>query len=177
MAMSKEIDYVTLFNEGKNKPAGYTIKSPSKHELQITFSPVEVSIKDIKDDYFYMLATNTAGILELSLITKKGNLRHPDMKARQFIAFCLNHFSTTAFPIKAFRGIWYGENNVNYKKFRQIYELTDNKVVAAKYTWSGKTFISFGFTEISDGDVEIKNGYPKLDIQGEVVLALFSKPK
>jgi len=77
---------------------------------------------------------------------------HPDMFASRFIAFSFQYFRENNIEIEACKGVWLPGSS-NQDVFMREFEINGDAVKAAKETWSGKLFTSFGFTEIREEDI------------------------
>lgn len=82
--------------------------------------------------------------------------QHPDLNAKKFIAAVLGWWEREGLPVNACKGFW-SQWSRNFEEFFETYaEERNNKVEAAQNTWSGKIFMSHGFTSLTETDIEIK---------------------
>ena len=124
---------------------------------------VEFEIRDMVDPTFH-LTTNVdsiGGVLTLSLNTRDHDdhdRRHPDMYAGGYVAHVLEILKRRSIVPCEFQGVWsdvIGYND-NYLQFHSIYDRKkDNRVDAARCTWSGRTLGRY-FPNISYRDVSIE---------------------
>lgn len=85
--------------------------------------------------------------------------RHPDMHAKLFIGVALEHFRKMGVKIDACEGNW-NIGSVNHSVYvRQLLVFGKSPSEAARETWSGKVFSSYGFARIEDKDV-VHTSYP-----------------
>jgi len=78
--------------------------------------------------------------------------RHPDLYAKKFIGVALAYFDARGIKIDSIMGRW-EKGGDNYNQYRAALAgikdpNSSQKVAAAKETWSGKTFMAYGFTDV-----------------------------
>lgn len=96
--------------------------------------------------------------------------RHKDMFAGEFVGFAFEYFCKSGITPTAVRSTWQKGTSDNYDIFMREYSNTGSKAEAAKRTWSGRTFAKYGFSEITDDDIEIITS----EDYGEVIQLTFS---
>jgi hypothetical protein len=111
------------------------------------------------------------GIITFDLRTRDSDLdmrhnfpweRHPDMFAKIFVGMEIQHFEDKGLKVNTCRGSW-GFFSENLRTYRRELKKSGDKVKAAKSTWSGQTFMEYGFTEIEEKDIEEKENYIQAD--------------
>lgn len=159
-----------IFTSGSGRTLHYIITSRT------------ISIQE--DDQYWLNAFADEGNVTFDLLTNRKRITpsgeerrepHPDMYAKEFIRFSLKHYEDCGIYIQGIQSIWeHPSNNYsdNYTKFMKEYALHHDKVNAAKVTWSGRTFASFGFSQLREVDVVMGDYLGK-----PYVSAYFSKPQ
>jgi len=118
-----------------------------------------------------MSAAVDDGIITFNLQTKNSDRdmrqefpweRHPDMFAKKFVGMALQYFGDKRIEIDTCRGSW-GFLSENLRAYRRELKKSGDKVKAAKSTWSGQTFMGYGFTQIEEKDIEEKENYIQVD--------------
>ncbi len=84
----------------------------------------------------------------------KNGERHPDLFGKKFVAWALRYFESQGHFIGKFKSEWFqGDDiysNINYVSYREGIESGLDPIQAAKNTWTGKTVVELGFTEVAD---------------------------
>ena len=96
---------------------------------------------------------------------------HPDMFAAQFVKIAISFFRENGIDVKACQGMWSLPSWNREILIRGLEEHGD-PVKAAKETWSGRQFVSLGFTELKEEDIETERT-ERFDVP---VRAVFRKP-
>lgn len=156
------------------------IEGQSGKILRYAVRPNSLEVSDELNPSMHMLAfvnpeTHTVGF---SLRTRKTNeglkgilkpKRHPDFRAREFIAVSLGYFKRKGIEIDNFEGDWV-KGSDNYDDFMKGLHTHGDLKKAAAETWSGKAFAEHGFIEIEESDITV-------DADSDKVSAFFHRPK
>jgi len=140
----------------------------SGRSLEYRFSSdgpkVEFDVKDVVDPTLHLTANadSVGGVLTLNLNTKgyggDPKSRHPDMYAGNFVGNVLRILRRREIVPHTFEGVWSNINgyNDNYRQFYEVYDRKkDNRVDAARATWSGRTLGRY-FPRINNTSVLIE---------------------
>lgn len=148
-----------------------------KHEAHIEFqddrSPDKFHLKAYVKDGIASFDVSTDIQSKIKLLNIKKHNRHPDFFAVKFVNCALEYFKQNNQDIQAIQGSWLG-GSVNSEEF---FDNLENKKMspaeAAKNTWSGRVFISHGFSQVTDQDVILSDFGGKKPL----VNAFFRKPQ
>lgn len=152
---------IDAFRE-KGKSFGI-MKSGSGAELRYTIGSDRLAVRDVRYPDRFMDADVENGIATFNLRTRSSFLDnhtdspaiHSDMFAAKFVSFALQYFEENHVSMDACKGIWWPET-INGKMFARALSEHGDSVLSAKETWSGKLFISLGFTELVEGDIGVE---------------------
>ena len=110
------------------------------------------------------------GILNftLHLRTKSGRLRVPGIKGSQIFKLAMELYGER---VRAIKGEWFGELNVNLTQFNRLTSSGTNLESAALQTWTGRQAERFGYTQPAFAQLHGRDRiYSKVSV-------LFLKPK
>ena len=152
-----------------------TIFSASGKPLVFRMDERQVYLAEEDGRNFRLDAQVTAGTLAFDLKTKitisPGQVeRHQDLFAARFVNFALRHFQSFGVLINSVESVW-KQDSVNYEDYTNAITAGQDKVTAAKNTWSGRTLGKHGFTRILFGGIRINY---EDGMQPEII-ALFEK--
>lgn len=150
------------------------IISGSGKILLCTASSDLLEVSDFDDKNLYLQAhLSTDGLLTMALRTHSAvnpEEKHPDMFASRFIELIFRYFANRGREIECFLAQW-GTNSDNYSQFMDVFQRSNDKVLAAKSTWSGEIIAKHGLTEIRPEDILVS------EIGGSHITALFGRTK
>jgi hypothetical protein len=174
------VQITELLHKGQIDYVSAIITGASGRILHFEASPKEVVLKetDINADYWMYANIDNLRYVSFDLHTRKHGTGsrlfyqpfdvHPDLFAAKFVGVCIDHFEKTG-EVQGLRGKWHSRG-VNFKQFMTSYLQDHDKVKAAKSTWSGRTYASYGFGDISDDSI-----FMHIDQDNPMIDTLFKK--
>lgn len=153
-------------NEGEVKGGSGRALKYAVGEYSLDGKPrVKIHVWDASNDAMRLRATTgvTTQDFKLALVTRGFNgipgLRHPDFHAGEFVGDALKFFDERWGIIPShFIGIWLKRSSPsdNYLQFMTSLSETEDPVIAAQNTWSGKIVGEHGYTNIGIRDIYIR---------------------
>ena len=146
----------------KGKQLGH-IRSGSGATLEYTIGSGLITVRDVGYPDRFMSAKVESGIATFNVQTRRSELdklddnpegAHPDMFAAKFVAFTLQQFHGNNIDVVACQGTWVPGSS-NRELFMRSLDEHGDLVRAAKETWSGRLFVSLGFTELKEEDIAV----------------------
>ncbi len=135
----------------------------------------EISDNEIylEDGGYSMQATLGDDFLSFYIYTKniQTGKKHPDFFAAKFVGLAVNHFESKGLPIEKVRDVWPRWSD-NYTMFMEEFENSQDKVEAAKSTWSSKVYEDLGF-KLNEERIII-NHYPNYPT-ADIIVAYFDR--
>lgn len=144
--------------------------SESGRIIQLEISNSEIYLED---GGFSMQATLGDNFLSFFVYTKniQTGKKHPDFFAAKFVGLAVNYFESKGSPIEKVRDVWPRWSD-NYTMFMEEFKKSQDKVRAAKATWSNKVYGDLGFR--LDEERIIINEYPNYPT-ADIVVAYFDR--
>lgn len=155
------IPFMTIFEEAQKGEIIDLFTSGSGRVLQYDIQPNSITVEDVLDGYFCMMATLSHGVIEFNLHTRRigkpeswlVDNKHPDMDAVKFVGIALEYFKRTNKRIKYIKGTWDKNDNtigdsINVHQYNEARKSGLSHDQALRQTWSAKTYASYGFKKI-----------------------------
>lgn len=158
-----------------------TVQSGSGAELRYD---LDTQLLDVQDRLYVdrlMGASVKDGLVKFEIQSRRSRLDvirkdfpwdpHPDMFAHDFVGLSLDFFERNGIFVEACGGAW-KPGSINHRVYEDELRTHNDRVAAAKATWSGRTFANYGFSEISHRDVQHHGLWT-----GRIITAIFHKSK
>lgn len=150
------IDFTLIPRDGR--PRFVTGGSGDRLVVQLgrTLIRVETEKGSLEGPHLEAKAYSNNGI-HMNLWTKleqgENSPKHPDMFAREFVAFALSYFEEVGLLITRFHALWNPISD-NYALYRKHLALKMSRKDAAMNTWTGTTLSSHGFYVQKNSDIK-----------------------
>lgn len=173
------IPFGDLIDQFKAQGLHYGIfKSGSGTKIEFKYFDNSIAVADLAHPDRGMQAEVLNGVASFNLQTRgmvKDKLKdelnpHPDMFAAKFVRFALEYFETIGEEVEMCKGEWHFPSD-NWMTFMAELLTHENRVKAAKATWSGKLFRSLGFSRLRKSDISLENTANNIK-----VVTLFRRP-